>query len=226
MTYGDILKMKIKEENFDRNNLKVLQAKKVNSSIEEYLINILSNLYIEITSKYEGSFIELLKRGKFEGWCWQTTEAAIVFFNDDDYIERGNLNLNERNTEYYHSWICFKYENDEYVFDPCLMIVCLKEEYHNTLEANVLGKVTAKNVREEVIRQINNYHNSDKEKEKYSFITSFFGDEYYQKYKNEVVMHGPKDVNAALYRNGCGYTTEIEDNKIKRLKVHYYRNDY
>ena len=36
-------------------------------------------------------------------------------------------------------------------------------------------------------------------------------------------MHGPEDVNTALYRNGAGYTTEIEDNKIKKLKVHYYR---
>ena len=207
----------------EKSNLEILQAKEVSPKIEEYLTNILSNLYVEILGKHAGYFTDLLKKRRFEGWCWQTTEAAIVFFKDDDYIERGNLNLNERNTEYYHSWICFKYEDNDYVFDPCLMIICSKEDYHNTLEATVLGSVTAKEVREEVIRQINNHFNSDKEKEKYSFITRFFGDEYYQKCKNEVVMHGPEDVNTALYRNGAGYTTEIEDNKIKKLKVHYYR---
>ena len=47
-----------------------------------------------------------------------------MFLEDEDYIERGNL-IFERYDEkitynYFHSWICFKYKDEEYVFDPYL----------------------------------------------------------------------------------------------------------
>lgn len=59
-------------------------------------------------------------KGNLEGWCWQTTESAIIFLNDDDYIERGTLKFDTETPGYYHSWICFKFDDIEYVFDPCL----------------------------------------------------------------------------------------------------------
>ncbi len=79
----------------------------------------LSELYIKVLSDYKGSIFELMHMIKLEGWCWQTTESAIIFLNDDDYIERGYLKLNEGKRKYYHSWICFKFNNIEYIFDPC-----------------------------------------------------------------------------------------------------------
>ena len=59
-------------------------------------------------------------------------------------------------------------------------------------------------------------------------MKSFLGDEYesYQeKKREEVVVHGPEDVNTPLYRNGAGYKTELQDGKIKKLTVHYYYTD-
>ena len=201
--------------------LKVLGRIDVSKDILYYLKDRLSNLDIEVLGKYNGKIFDLISRGELEGWCWQTTESAIVFLNDDDYIERGYLNLSRRNSKYYHSWICFKYENNEYVFDPCLGILCDTDSYHDILKANVIGRVTARDVREELIRQVNSY---DREQEKYDFITRLFGEEYYENRKNEVVMSGPEDVNTPLYRNGAGYRTEIEDNKIRKMIVHYYLN--
>ena len=158
----------------------------------------LNHLHIEVLGEYEGSLFELMSVGELEGWCWQTTESAIVFLNDDDYIERGNLRFDERTPEYYHSWICFKFEGTEYVLDPCLSLLCKKSDYLEIFEIDVKGKVSAKAVREELIRQVT------------------------APKKKEVIVHGPEDVNTPLYRNGAGYKTKIDKGKIKKLTVHYY----
>ena len=108
-----------KKELTEEEKFKILRSKRIDTKVVEYLMNKLSNLHIEVLGEYEGSLFELMPVGKLEGWCWQTTESAIVFLNDDDYIERGNLRFDEKTPEYYHSWICFKFNDTEYVLDPC-----------------------------------------------------------------------------------------------------------
>lgn len=210
---------------------KILRSKKIDQKVVEYLINRLSELYIEVLGKHVGSLFELMPVGKLEGWCWQTTESAIVFFNDDDYIERGNLKFDERTPKYYHSWICFNFNGTEYVLDPCLNFLCKKEDYSKLFEIDVKGKVTAKAVREELIKQITTpkeKNNSEAHNRFEMFWKELLGDDYeiYQeRKKQEVVVHGPEDVNTPLYRNGAGYKTKINDNKIKKMTVHYYYTD-
>lgn len=91
----------------EEEKFKILRSKRINPKIVEYLTHRLSELYIEVLGDYEGLLFELMSTGKLEGWCWETTESAIVFFNDNDYIDRGNLKFDERTPNYYHSWICF-----------------------------------------------------------------------------------------------------------------------
>ena len=138
----------------EEEKFKILRSKIVDLNVVEYLIEKLSDLYIEVLGDYKGNLFELMPVGKLEGWCWQTTESAIVFLNDDDYIERGYLKFDERTPNYYHSWICFKYNNVEYVLDPCLNFLCKKNDYSKIFEINVKGKVSAKEVREELIKQV------------------------------------------------------------------------
>lgn len=215
-----------KEEKF-----KILRSKIVDSKVVEYLIEKLSNLHIEVLGDYEGNLFELMPIGKLEGWCWQTTESAIVFLNDDDYIERGYLKFDERTPNYYHSWICFKYNGVEYVLDPCLNFLCKKNDFSKIFEINVQGKVSAKEVREELIKQVTEpkeEDNSESHKSFENFMKIFMGDsynDYKEKKKNEVTVHGPEDVNTPLYRNGAGYKTEINNGKIKKMVVHYYWTD-
>ena len=102
-----------KKELTEEEKFKILRSKRIDTKVVEYLMNKLSNLHIEVLGEYEGSLFELMPVGKLEGWCWQTTESAIVFLNDDDYIERGNLRFDEKTPEYYHSWICFKFNDTE-----------------------------------------------------------------------------------------------------------------
>ena len=228
---GIINKVFLNKPLSEEEKFKILRSKIVDSKVVEYLIEKLSNLHIEVLGDYEGNLFELMPIGKLEGWCWQTTESAIVFLNDDDYIERGYLKFDERTPNYYHSWICFKYNGVEYVLDPCLNFLCKKNDFSKIFEINVQGKVSAKEVREELIKQVTEpkeEDNSESHKSFENFMKIFMGDsynDYKEKKKNEVTVHGPEDVNTPLYRNGAGYKTEISNGKIKKMVVHYYWTD-
>ena len=221
-------KVNLYEGLMEEEKFKILRSKKIDAKVIDYLMYKLSDLYIEILGEYEGSLFELMSIEKLESWCWQTTESAIVFLNDDDYIERGNLKLDERTPEYYHSWICFKFNNIEYVLDPCLNLLCQKNDYSEIFEIDVKGKVSAEAVKKELIRQVTASKEEDDSagyKVFQSFMKSCMGesyDSYMEDKKGEVIACGSKDVNAPLYRNDAGYKTEIANGKIKKLTVHYY----
>lgn len=212
----------------EEDRFKILRSKRIEPKVVEYLMEKLNNLYIEVLGDYKGSLFELMPVGKLEGWCWQTTESAIVFLNDDDYIERGDLKFDETTPKYYHSWMCFKYDDVEYVLDSCLNLLCKKDDYSKIFEVDVKGRVSAKDVKEELIKQITTPKKEDNSRAHKSFerfLKQQLGDSY-EKYKekkqNEVTVHGPENVNTPLYRNGAGYNAEFTDGKIKKLTVHYY----
>ena len=207
--------------------IKILHTKKFDLELYKYLVNRLNKLYVEILNEDKEQLMELMTRGKLEGWCWQSTESAIIFLNDNDYIERGNLYLDEETPEYYHSWICFNYKNTEYVFDPSLCLLCKKSYFNKLFIPDVKAHVTAKQIKEELLYQITN-----PKTEQYSEHTKYFAlflenkldEKTKEKIKNEVRVHAPEDVTTPLYRNGSGYTAKISEGKIKKLTVHYYLN--
>ena len=122
-------------------------------------------------------------------------ESAILFLEDDAYIARGYLKFS-RNKDYYHSWICFTYDNVDYVFDPCLNILCLKELYDKVFEVKVKGIVSAKKVKD-------------------YFISSFHSD-----YSKEISFwQETENPYTPMYRNGCTYKADIENHTIKRVLV-------
>ena len=108
---------------FERFN--IIRSFRIPKKPFHYLIEKLKNLTIEIGERPEDSIMDLMYLGLLEGWCWQTTESAIVFLKDDDFIERGNLKL-EPHKDYWHSWISFNFDGENYVFDPCLRILIEK----------------------------------------------------------------------------------------------------
>ena len=196
---------------------------KAPEEVFEYLKSLFDNLYIEIVGRYEGNLIDLMNRGVLEGWCWQTTETASLFMDDSSYIERGNLKFDLYNL-YYHSWINFKYKGIEYVFDPCLQILCRKSYYDKIFEVQVKGKVTAKQVKEYFINYISNPPKKETNEEVSKIMKMIFG-ESSERTKGEIVINDEENPNAPMYRNGVGYKTTLEDGKIKRLVAHYYYTD-
>lgn len=109
--------------------------------------------------------------------------------------------------------------------------MCKKSDYSKIFEIDVKGKASAKEVKEELIRQITapkEENNPETYQVFQSFMKSVFGESYVnymESKKDEVIVYGPEDVNTPLYRNGAGYITEIENEKIKKLTVHYYYID-
>lgn len=196
---------------------------KAPEEVFEYLKSLFDNLHIEIVGRYEGNLIDLMNRGVLEGWCWQTTETASLFMDDSSYIERGNLKFDLYNL-YYHSWINFKYKGIEYVFDPCLQILCRKSYYDKIFEVQVKGKVTAKQVKEYFINYISNPPKKETNEEVSKIMKMIFG-EPSERTKGEIVINDEENPNAPMYRNGVGYKTTLEDGKIKRLVAHYYYTD-
>lgn len=210
---------------------KILEENRANIEVYKYLNEKLKNLTIEVCGDYEGIVLDLMSCGVLEGWCWQTTESSIVFLNDDDYIERGNLIFEKYkllDKKYYHSWINFFYNELEYTFDPCLNILCDEKIYQEVFETDVMGRVNAKEVRDELINAILNpkprkKDNSSSSKFIDKFMEKYFGDVIEQK-KHEIHITGNDDVNSPMYRNSTGYKAEIEDGKIKKLVAHFYLN--
>ena len=136
--------------------------------------------------------------------------------------------MDKYNPKYYHSWICFKYADIEYVLDPCLNLLCKKKYYDKIFRPEIMGKVISKDVKEELIRQIKlpkKENNIEENEHLKLFMRTFFNNKYMEEKKDEVIVYGPEDANTPLYRNGAGYKMEIEDNKIKKMTVHYYNID-
>lgn len=210
---------------------KILEENRTDIEVYKYLKEKLKNLTIEVCGDYEGLVLDLMSCRALEGWCWQTTESSIIFLNDNDYIERGNL-IFERykllDKKYYHSWINFSYNDLEYTFDPCLNILCDKKIYQEVFETDIMGRVNANEVRDELINAILNpkskkIDNSSSSKFIDKFMKKYFGDTLEQK-KDEIHITGNDDVNSPMYRNSTGYKAEIEDGKIKKLVAHFYLN--
>lgn len=208
----------------------MIRSSCVDKTVWEYLDDTLKELKIEICGKHEGTVLNLMRRGLLEGWCWQTTESSIVFFNDNDYIERGNL-VFDKYENYWHSWICFNYENTEYAFDPCLNLLSNKEVYNEVFETDVKGIVTAKQVREELINAMlspkkkDSFVSKESEQAAEAFMKKFFGDSpEMERQIKERVIAGNDDVTSPMYRNNTGYIGKIENGKVKKLAAHYYMN--
>lgn len=195
----------------------------IDESVIKYVKTRLKNLSIQIGADSKSNIITLMNKGLLEGWCWQTTESAIVFFNDDDSIERGYLTFGTFKI-YWHSWICFTYNNTIWVFDPCLQILVEKSIYYYIFEINeIAGSVTAKSVREDLINSINQPH-PQSHLQSNPHIADFLLPYVSEQQKKETKIYGNNDVTAPMYRNSTGYIATIDNNIITTLLAHYYFN--
>ena len=203
-------------ENIEQSSQEELEA--VN-----YLKYRFKHLYINICGETQGNVFDLKDCGKLLGWCWQSTQTCSLFLKDDDYIERGDLfieddaSLKKTKRPYYHSWICFKFKGVEYVFDPCLDYLCEKETYYKHFTPNVQGKTTAGEVKKYVIEKIKN-----KPERKKSLLDDLITQDIKQELNKQTTINGTEDISAPIYRGIVGYTAKIKDDEIEELNAHYY----
>lgn len=213
----------------EKERFKILEEEKINKDIYFYLKNLFKQLYIEITGRYEGNIFDLMVHGKLEGWCWQTTESAALFMPDDTIVYRGYLFFNKYK-RYYHSFILFKYDDIDYIFDPCLRMINTANLYLNTFNAYIKGFTSAKDVKDYFVNYVNNppkknYWKSEIPSSTDRFMKKFFGDDYIVEKKKEIIITDKENPYAPMYRNNSGYkNVDITNGKVKSLTVHYYIN--
>ena len=209
-----------------KERFEILSNEEIDKEVYLYLKSLLEKLDIEILGKHKGNIIDLMKKGLLEGWCWQTTESAALFMPDNTVVFRANLYF-DLNKTYYHSFIKFNYEDNYYIFDPCLCLINTAELYLETFNADIKGYTTSKQIKEYFI----NYINNPPKKRDYfrgtdninKLMKELFGEETLEESRKEVVIYDKEDPSAPMYRNGSGYKNiELDNNKINSLTVHYY----
>ncbi len=178
----------------------------------EYLTSLLEKVEIRIGGCSKAKALDLINNNLLEGWCWQSSETCALMFKDTDYIERGVLYFDENKTrEYFHSWICFEFDGKEYILDPALNFLCLKEKYFRTFNVELTGVVSVKDLKKEFKTRIKN------EKQKLISMGNYKG------IKNHLVLiEGVEDIFAPFFRSDVGFITKIENNEIQSLEARYY----
>ena len=220
--FEKILKL-LRKEDKRPDNEKIEQGSQEELEVVNYLKDRFKHLYIKICGETQGNVFDLKDCGKLLGWCWQSTQTCSLFLKNEDYIERGDLFIEDdtslKNTKrpYYHSWICFKFKGIEYVFDPCLDYLCEKDIYYKHFTPKIQGKTTAGEVKSYVIERIKN-----KPERKKSFLDDLISEDSKEKLNNQTTINGTEDVNAPIYRGSVGYTVKINEDKIEEIEAHYY----
>lgn len=213
----------LRKENKQVVNEKAEQISQEELEVVNYLKDRFKHLYINICGETQGDVFDLKDCGKLLGWCWESTQSCSLFLKNDDYIERGDLFIEDdassKNTKrpYYHSWICFKFNGFEYVFDPCLDFLCKKDFYYKHFTPNVQGKTTAGEVKKYVLEKIKN-----KPERKKSFLDDLISEDLKEKLNNQTTIYGTEDVNAPIYRGIVGYTAKINEDEIEKINAYYY----
>lgn len=186
-----------------------LQSLKVDKSVLTYLTQLLTGLNIDVMTLYEGKILDLMSQNKLIGWCWQTAETSSLFFDDNDFIERGYLILDPHRKDYFHSWVVFTFQGKQYVFDPCLNILCKKEEFYRVFEIKTIkARVKAGTIKDTLRKRIYFSNGVDD-------ITNC-----------ELMVPGTEDVNGPFFRGTRKYTVDIEKKKLLKLNARYYDINY
>ncbi len=198
-----------------------LYLNRADDEVLDYLKTFFDDLKIEVAGMCEGNVFGLMDDGLLEGWCYQTS-IAVSLFLEDAFVKRGDLKFSDDEL-YSHSWVVFNYKGNDYIFDPCLQIICLEDKFNDVFDVDLQGCVSSNEIREYFIDYIENYPEEDDNEIKSSFkkYLKSMGVEI----KDEISILGGNDPDEPMYRNNTGYRPEIVDGKIKKLTAHYYAGE-
>jgi len=183
-----------------------LQEKEIDNYVISYISQLLNGLKIDIMSLYNGRILDLMSQNKLIGWCWQTAETASIFFDDNDYVERGYLFLDPHRQEYFHSWIAFTFNNNQYIFDPCLNIICERYDFFRIFQVKTVSRIKTKVIKNSLKSRID--YNSEKN-------TDY-----------EILIPGTEDINGPFFRGTRKYDININKKKILNLHALFYDRNY
>ncbi len=173
----------------------IKKCNKISPKVIEYVRSLFDNLIIQIAGVDATDLFSLMERGDLQHFPFETTETLSVFFEDEDYVVRGDIKVGTYK-DVFHSWICFIFEGEEYVLDPSLNVLAKKDLYEDTFEVTISNKMRAIVIKHALVEILLHPNKS----------------------------RGEGNRNAPFYENKFKYEGSIEDQKIKELTVHYECN--
>lgn len=140
---------------------------KVDSEIYRYIEEKTSKFKIDNYNDECNRLLEIMKLKSEDPrditpltyWCCDVAILLGMIFDENAYIERGYIKLDNTSyssSHYFHCWLCFKYKDNLYVFDPCNSIISTKDDYYRLFLPNVKGRVLAEDVKKAVEEELSN----------------------------------------------------------------------
>lgn len=139
--------------------------------------------------------LNLWKKNSLEGYCIEMSDVASLFFEDNDYVVQGTLDFEDG--PYFHSWLIFNYEKEDYVLDVSLNVLCTKKLYYKLFNPVEYNKVLSSTIKKYFLENICNAEEN--------II-------YFPIFKDNV------------YKSKASILTNIEDRKITSLCLRLYKN--
>lgn len=128
----------------DYNNYKEdSMSDKLTQRANVYFEKRCSIVYVERCYKIE-SFSQFLQH-RYRNSSYYYTFFALMGLQSNDSLVRGYINFRDWKN-YNHGWVEFTYEENEYVFDPFLKTVMLKQEWYEEFNPSIQFKKTQKEI--------------------------------------------------------------------------------
>lgn len=178
-----------------RNKFQLMDINNASFNIVNYVKYLIKDVNIEIFGMGMCSAEQLIYDRKLEGYCFETTSILIPYFNETDYISRGNLYFSNDMDSYFHSWINFSLHGCDYVFDPTLSLLCSKNIYDGLFNVGDVINIKSRKVRDELISFLNR--------------------------DSEFIIYGSNDIEDSFYGNDIKVIGKVKKNMISRLDVSY-----
>ena len=172
----------------------ILIHKKDYSKVKKYVYAHLNEVWI-FTNFISGKITELMEKNSLEGYCIETSDVASLFFEDNDYVVQGTLDFEDG--PYFHSWLIFNYEKEDYVLDVSLNVLCTKKLYYKLFNPVEYNKVLSSTIKKYFLENICNAEEN--------II-------YFPIFKDNV------------YKSKASILTNVEDRKITSLCLRLYKN--
>ena len=102
---------------------------------------------------YIKTFEEYLNR-RYRGNCYYYSAYALMGLKSDDFLVRGNIDINEcGRCNYHHGWVEFNYKGNDYIFDSLMKGIVTKQAWYDVFKPEIDYKKTQKEILDEFLNE-------------------------------------------------------------------------
>lgn len=159
-----------------------------------------------------GDPLKCIKDRAFVGWCYQISFALAPLLSNSILV-RGVIYTS---SYYPHCWLEIFYNNHWYSFDPCFDIICRKEIFDKIFTSTITYSFTSEEIKNKLIHNINFPDILPNEEEK---LKSYIRNTICKLNNTIGIIIPPNQMSDIAYGNSIYYKLQMENEKIKSLKI-------